>query len=405
MAKPVTTRTIGPLHPEDLEPKRFEDLVRQLAYDFRIWRKLEATGRGGGDEGFDARGYEIVGAQGPEVASADGEEEVEGEDAQRDRLWMVQCKREKSIGPAKLRKYLESIIVSDDEPIHGFIFAAACNFTMASHKVFFEVVRKKGIAEAYLWGSGELEDQLFQPKNDGLLFAYYGISLQTRKRSLKTEIRTKLATKRKCKKVLHPYDDVLIRDVADSRYPYLDISRPDRVSQGHWKVYRIEDCASDGVRVLRHRHLAFLDVETGEWDYAERMNDGPVHHSTDPWSERDRYDAPDRQSASSVWNALPPNHKGWLEMYLVLPYENILAVDEDGDEHFTRPHVYTPPWDGVSFPFANYSIFQLEGIEPESRRGIRPIQHKRIKKFARGIGKRSQYFDGIEDDPENAGAT
>lgn len=29
------TKTIGPLHFEDLEPKRFEDLVRQLAYDFR----------------------------------------------------------------------------------------------------------------------------------------------------------------------------------------------------------------------------------------------------------------------------------------------------------------------------------------------------------------------------------
>jgi len=42
---PSVTRTLGPLHFEDLEPKRFEDLVRQLIYDFRPWRALEGTGR------------------------------------------------------------------------------------------------------------------------------------------------------------------------------------------------------------------------------------------------------------------------------------------------------------------------------------------------------------------------
>jgi hypothetical protein len=52
----AVSKTIGPLHFEDLEPKRFEDLVRQLAYDFRSWQTLEATGRAGSDDGFDARG-------------------------------------------------------------------------------------------------------------------------------------------------------------------------------------------------------------------------------------------------------------------------------------------------------------------------------------------------------------
>lgn len=56
--KPATTRTYGPLHLEDLEPHRFEDLVRQLLYDFRSWSQLEATGRTGSDDGFDARGRE-----------------------------------------------------------------------------------------------------------------------------------------------------------------------------------------------------------------------------------------------------------------------------------------------------------------------------------------------------------
>jgi hypothetical protein len=35
------TRTYNPLPFTDLEPKRFEDLVRQLVYDFRPWRRLD----------------------------------------------------------------------------------------------------------------------------------------------------------------------------------------------------------------------------------------------------------------------------------------------------------------------------------------------------------------------------
>src|SRR5262249_59580894 len=45
--KPAPTLTTGPLHLEDLEPHRFEDLVRRLIYDFRSWRQLEAIGPGG----------------------------------------------------------------------------------------------------------------------------------------------------------------------------------------------------------------------------------------------------------------------------------------------------------------------------------------------------------------------
>ena len=37
------SKTINPLHFEDLEPHRFEDLVRQLIYDFKNWQSIEAT--------------------------------------------------------------------------------------------------------------------------------------------------------------------------------------------------------------------------------------------------------------------------------------------------------------------------------------------------------------------------
>jgi len=93
MAK--VTRTINPLHFEDLEPHRFEDLVRQLAHDFRPWRQLEAIGRLGNDQGVDIRGWEILG----------GTDEADGEDggAPADREWLFQVKRHKTLGPADIR--------------------------------------------------------------------------------------------------------------------------------------------------------------------------------------------------------------------------------------------------------------------------------------------------------------
>jgi hypothetical protein len=34
---------------------RFDDLIRELIYDFRDWQSIEATGKGGSDDGFDIR--------------------------------------------------------------------------------------------------------------------------------------------------------------------------------------------------------------------------------------------------------------------------------------------------------------------------------------------------------------
>lgn len=178
----VTTRTLGPLHFEDLDPKRFEDLVRQLAYEFKPWRQLEATGRSGSDDGFDARGYEITVKEGPSTASTDDEgdpieERSALEDALGDRLWLIQCKRERAIGPKALVKYLDDTVLGPDEKLHGLVFTAACDFSKKARDDFAKKCRELGLEEWHLWGKAELEDRLIRPENDHLLFAYFGVSL------------------------------------------------------------------------------------------------------------------------------------------------------------------------------------------------------------------------------------
>ena len=67
----TATRTINPLHFEDLEPHRFEDLARQLIYDFRNWSSIEAIGRSGSDEGIDIRATEKTPTAQPTLSDDD----------------------------------------------------------------------------------------------------------------------------------------------------------------------------------------------------------------------------------------------------------------------------------------------------------------------------------------------
>jgi hypothetical protein len=83
--------------------------VRQVIYDFRDWSLLEPTGRLGSDDGYDARGFEIV----REDGNSESDERVEDEEddresaPRRERLWQIQCKREKSISPSKIAQYVQ----------------------------------------------------------------------------------------------------------------------------------------------------------------------------------------------------------------------------------------------------------------------------------------------------------
>ncbi len=116
--KATTTRTLNPLPFQDLEPHRFEDLVRQLAYDIRSWKSLEATGRSGSDEGLDIRATEMV-----VVEDANDEDDSDGASEPRvvgERLWIFQCKREKTLAAKRVREVVKESLASPEGAPHGW---------------------------------------------------------------------------------------------------------------------------------------------------------------------------------------------------------------------------------------------------------------------------------------------
>ena len=305
----------------------------------------------------------------------------------------MQCKREKAIGPKQLARYLDDI--TDPAALYGILFAAACDFSMAARNRFREKVREMGLAEAHLWGKGEIEDLLFQPKNDHLLFAYFGISLVTRRRALKTEVRAKLATKRKASRVLeqHRHRPVLLRDATDDRYPYADDDTGQHLLQRRrWTVMYYEGAFSEGLHFVLHRHPAYMGDDREEWDFAEKFDSGPVMSYENPW-RLDKNDMEEvRAETFAIWEAFPEQNRAYFMVYAVLPYENILDIDDIGDEWFDKPHIYTTEFQLKKEPFCGF-VESLEAINGRGQsliaRAMNPFPDgppdpsKRVKKFLR----------------------
>ena len=350
------TRTINPLHFEDLEPHRFEDLVRQLIYEFRDWRSLEATGRTGSDDGFDARGFEITNLE--DEGQLEEDEEPQ-ELSANDKLWLIQCKREKAISPKKIEGYLKDIVVDKEHLLQGLIFVAACDFSKKTRDIFRSFCLEKEISEYYIWGKAELEDLLFQPKNDHLLFAYFGISIVIKRRSLSAKIRSILAIKRKAVKYIgdlqsRNFKEVLLRDLEESRYPFKD-DIPNFDKHPKWKIYRFEGHSHDGLKFLVAKFHAYLADDKTHFDFFDKIN--LARPLDDPWKKED--DTKNKELISKFLDTIPEQNKAWIEIVRNVSYEKIITIDEVGDVYFQEPHIYVP-FDKKHGPFEPYMLFQLK---------------------------------------------
>lgn len=350
----AASKTVNPLHFEDLEPHRFEDLVRQLAYDLKSWRSIEATGRLGSDDGFDARAIETTTMQSET-------ENEESEYINDSRVWLIQCKREKRITPKKLEQYATDCLFNKPEKIYGFIIAAPCDFSKKARDSFIAKLREYNVQEYIIWGKAELEDLLFQPKNDHLLFAYFQISLQVNRRTAKTRIRSKLATKKKAFKVLgglHDYYNntyVLVRDPDEIYYPYS--SEVDNFDKDPtWIVREFQGYYHGGLMFLWKKFFAYIDDKQQSFDFARAYDDSNPYEN--PWPPTTNSNEL-KSEIEEFWFSIPEQNRGWIEVTGYIPYEDIIAIDEDGDEEFEGPHIYVPfSYEKRPFGDGYYAIFQ-----------------------------------------------
>jgi hypothetical protein len=360
------SRTINPLHFEDLEPHRFEDLIRQLAYDFRPWNRLEATGRLGADEGLDIRGIEGVTADPADFDSDDSEEGESVVTPINEREWRIQCKRYKSITPKLMRQIVAETVPDPKIPPYGLIVAAACDVSAKSMSAFHEERIKRGVAEGHLWVRAHLEDMLFTPRNDHLLFAYFGISLGTRRRGQLQQVRTIIATKRKLLRAFEVeelrdinFEDVIIRDISDSSYPRVYKFGPGHIFEvDPWMAGAVIQAYEFGLVVARYDFDGWIR-EDGAWDI---IRDSASLSSRVRFDFYDRIlygqqETPLRHRLSEIYQEFVPKaERTTIRLVFTLPFEAILEVDPIGDIIYEASHLFCL-YSGELGPFDQFNFY------------------------------------------------
>jgi hypothetical protein len=351
------TRTINPLHFEDLEPHRFEDLVRQLAYAFRPWRTLEATGRKGNDEGVDIRGWERVGP------TDDTEDADTIDDVTTDREWRIQVKRHKSLGPKDLRTIVSEAVPSNARAPYGLIIAAACDVSADALAAFREAAVAGGVVESHMWSNAHLEDDLFRPENDHLLFAYFGISIGSKRRAQLTDLRAVLALKRKIRAAIDAKDvdknrglrqPFVVRDI-EAKYP--DFENLHGQMRGYappWHAVTLKEIYPLGPVVERFHYEGIVKPD-GTWDIREQSRWWAANSAWQYHTFFQDDDDPTHREYFAMGDEAPEK-KTVTELRLI-PWAHIVEVDPGGDSMLSDPHLICR-YDGEDGPYIGFRVFR-----------------------------------------------
>src|SRR4051794_2625005 len=124
MTKP--TRTTNPLHFEDLDPKRFEDLSFQMVYRLATrWDAFNHYGAAGDDDGIDIHAVETL------------------DDGQK-RTWHIQCKRYQKINASDLKSIVDKILKAEKVPPDVLLVTLACNPSKKAIEAFTQYANSKG---------------------------------------------------------------------------------------------------------------------------------------------------------------------------------------------------------------------------------------------------------------------
>ena len=169
-----------------------------------------------------------------------------------------------------------------------------------------------GVQEFYIYGKAEIEDLLFQPKYDHLLFAYFGISLQKRRRNIKTEFSNRLTIKRKLIKTVGGLDDirykkVFVRPAESNDYPRINNNN------SPWRFYEtMFYMPADCISLITKRHLAYANWESEEWDFIESHDNAfPRYPEIKFYDYETDANQSNRFSAYEKWDAVDGNHKAF----------------------------------------------------------------------------------------------
>ena len=211
-----------------------------------------------------------------------------------------------------MRDIVREVIPDGRQAPYGLIVAAACDVSAETISACREEALARGVTEAHLWTKAHLEDMLFQPDNDHLLFVYFGVSLGVRRRSQVQRLRGFIALKRKLLRALAldsvqmtTHKDVLVRDIEDSAYPEeADVPGFSDISCSSWDFGAVLEFSTGGILVSRLTYDGWIKAEGDAWDVLEDSRSKPGTMYAD-YCEALKGEMPRRAASSEAWRQVP----------------------------------------------------------------------------------------------------
>jgi hypothetical protein len=221
---------------------------------------------------------------------------------------------------------------------------------------------------------------LHLPKNDHILFTFFGFSLVSRRKSRATEIRAVVSAKNKLFKLLGErphYQPVLLRDTKDVYYPY-KAKYKDFKKRPRWREYPAIEMHPWGVILEVAKFFAFHDPNKKVWDYTDAIN--LVNRQVDAKEQKKNHEV--RQNIQSFWEFFPKSHQAMFTVTGLVRFDSIVLIDGEGDLRHRFPHIYID-FRGDKGPFAGFQ----ESIELGDHYHISLDGLKRIEKFPKKFPK------------------
>ena len=303
------TRTTNRLHFEDLEPHHFEDLVYELLYSKQEWKRIENLGKCGSDDGIDIYCEDKEGTK-----------------------WFCQCKRYKSLQPAQVKDVIDKIISNNRNTSNSIILlVVACNVSKKAIEVFKEYSLEKGFKEAIIWQSSTLEAELYDKHKD-LLEKYFGYPYNKEQdikekrivdgHRIRKEVEEKLLSYKITSDIQYAkriqedptlkfiYDAAIIHSTDEEAYPE---EEKNEYGFSRWFKCWFYDITHEGVEFLPKPYLGTKVA---------------VNIDNRMWRELEDSDSPlDNEIALDV------------DYIGLIPYYNIVHINEDGDDFYPIPHI------------------------------------------------------------------
>jgi hypothetical protein len=302
MSKP--TRTTNPLHFEDLDPRRFEDLALALVYRLRNWEDIHHDGRTGSDDGVDIRAIERL---------------VDGSL----RHWFVQCKRYQSFASSHAKTVVDEALAKASEPPNILLLVLGCDVTLTTRTDYETYAAMKGVETVILWTSAKLEAMLYAEHTD-LLFSFFGVSLARIERTRENNVKRGLTIKRKLTRLIPQgkVPNLIIRSIDDEAYPNADAAPNGRISS--WFQVEFGGHYHNGIGVIINIKMIIIDRETGKWSIIDDSE-------------------PQIRAANFKYEeVIDTTHYELVKVFTIgrIPFRNIFEIDEEGDEHYPFIHLY-----------------------------------------------------------------